>query len=423
MSRSSTGAGPQELRRRLVVSDAVVIGLGSMIGAGIFAALAPAAHAAGSGLLISLALAAVVAYCNATSSARLAARYPASGGTYVYGRERLGDFWGYLAGWAFVVGKTASCAAMALTVGSYIWPGQEHAVAVAAVVALTAVNYAGVQKSAMLTRVIVAVVLAVLAAVVVAALTSSAAAAARLAIGDDATFGGMLQAAGLLFFAFAGYARIATLGEEVRDPQRTIPRGISIALGITLAVYAVVGVSVLSVLGPQGLAQAAAPLSDAARAAGADWLVPVVRVGGAVAALGSLLALILGVSRTTLAMARDRHLPHGLAAVHPKFKVPHRAELLVGAVVAVVAATTDVRGAIGFSSFGVLAYYAVANASAWTLTPDEGRPARVIPVLGLTGCLVLAFALPVSSVIWGAAVLALGAAAYGVRRAVAARTP
>ncbi|MGQ4715559.1 APC family permease [Streptomyces anulatus] len=420
MSKPSTDVGPQELQRRLGVSDAVVIGLGSMIGAGIFAALAPAARAAGSGLLIGLALAAVVAYCNATSSARLAARYPASGGTYVYGRERLGDFWGYLAGWAFVVGKTASCAAMALTVGSYAWPGQEHAVAVAAVVALTAVNYAGVQKSAMLTRVVVAVVLAVLAFVVVASLTSSASSAARLAVGDDATFGGVLQAAGLLFFAFAGYARIATLGEEVRDPRRTIPRGISIALGVTLVVYAVVAVAVLSVLGPQGLAQAAAPLSEAARAAGADWLVPVVRVGGAVAALGSLLALILGVSRTTLAMARDRHLPHGLAAVHRKFKVPHRAELLVGAVVAVVAAAGDVRGVIGFSSFGVLAYYAVANASAWTLTPDEGRPARAIPVLGLAGCLVLAFALPVSSVIRGAAVLALGAAAYGVRCAVAA---
>ncbi|MBQ1106871.1 APC family permease [Streptomyces anulatus] len=420
MSKPSTDVGPQELQRRLGVSDAVVIGLGSMIGAGIFAALAPAARAAGSGLLIGLALAAVVAYCNATSSARLAARYPASGGTYVYGRERLGDFWGFLAGWAFVVGKTASCAAMALTVGSYAWPGQEHAVAVAAVVALTAVNYAGVQKSAMLTRVVVAVVLAVLAFVVVASLTSSASSAARLAVGDDATFGGVLQAAGLLFFAFAGYARVATLGEEVRDPRRTIPRGISIALGITLVVYAVVAVAVLSVLGPQGLAQAAAPLSEAARAAGADWLVPVVRVGGAVAALGSLLALILGVSRTTLAMARDRRLPHGLAAVHRKFRVPHRAELLVGAVVAVVAAAGDVRGAIGFSSFGVLAYYAIANASAWTLTPDEGRPARAIPVLGLAGCLVLAFALPMSSVIWGASVLALGAAAYGVRRAMAA---
>ncbi|KQX27396.1 transporter [Streptomyces sp. Root63] len=421
MSKPSTDVGPQELQRRLGVVDAVVIGLGSMIGAGIFAALAPAARAAGSGLLIGLALAAVVAYCNATSSARLAARYPASGGTYVYGRERLGDFWGYLAGWAFVVGKTASCAAMALTVGSYAWPGQEHAVAVAAVVALTAVNYAGVQKSAMLTRVVVAVVLAVLAFVVVASLTSSASSAARLAVGDDATFGGVLQAAGLLFFAFAGYARIATLGEEVRDPRRTIPRGISIALGITLVVYAVVAVAVLSVLGPQGLAQAAAPLSDAARAAGADRLVPVVSVGAAVAALGSLLALILGVSRTTLAMARDRHLPHGLAAVHRRFKVPHRAELLVGAVVAVVAAAGDVRGAIGFSSFGVLAYYAIANASAWTLTADEGRPAGAIPVLGLAGCLVLAFALPVSSVIWGSSVLALGAAVYALRRAVAAR--
>ncbi|MEU5660882.1 APC family permease [Streptomyces sp. NPDC047737] len=421
MSKPSRAVGPEQLQRRLGVSDAVMIGLGAMIGAGIFASLAPAARAAGSGLLISLALAAVVAFCNATSSARLAARYPASGGTYVYGRERLGDFWGYLAGWGFVVGKTASCAAMALTVGSYVWPGQAHAVAVAAVVGLTAVNCAGVQKSALLTRVIVAVVLAVLAAVVAASLTSSASSAARLDVGDDATFGGVLQAAGLLFFAFAGYARIATLGEEVRDPQRTIPRGIAIALGITLVVYAAVAVSVLSVLGTQGLAQAAAPLSDAARAAGADWLVPVVRAGGAVAALGSLLALILGVSRTTLAMARDRHLPHALAAVHPKYKVPHRAELVVGTVVAVVAATGDVRGAIGFSSFGVLAYYAIANASAWTLTPDKGRKARAIPVLGLAGCLVLAFALPVSSVVLGAAVLALGAAAYGVRRAVAAR--
>ncbi|AXE24045.1 amino acid permease [Streptomyces globosus] len=412
---------PEELRRTLGVPDAVMIGLGSMIGAGIFAALAPAARAAGSGLLVGLALAAVVAYCNATSSARLAARYPASGGTYVYGRERLGEFWGYLAGWGFVVGKTASCAAMALTVGSYVWPGQAHAVAVAAVVALTAVNYAGVQKSALLTRVIVAVVLAVLAAVVVAALTSGAADAARLDVGSDATAGGVLQAAGLLFFAFAGYARIATLGEEVRDPARTIPRAIPIALGITLVVYALVAVSALSVLGPDGLAGAAAPLSDAARASGADWLVPVVRVGAAVAALGSLLALILGVSRTTLAMARDRHLPHALAAVHPRFKVPHRAELLVGAVVAVAAATGDLRGAIGFSSFGVLVYYAVANASAWTLTPDEGRPNRLVPAVGLTGCLVLAFALPSSSVVSGTAVIALGAAVYAVRRALAAR--
>ncbi|MFJ3442746.1 APC family permease [Streptomyces sp. NPDC086081] len=415
----SSGSADPALRRTLGVGDAVVVGLGSMVGAGIFAALAPAAHAAGSGLLIGLAVAAVVAYCNAMSSARLAARSPASGGTYVYGRERLGDFWGYLAGWSFVVGKTASCAAMALTVGTYVWPGQAHAVAVAAVVALTAVNYGGIQKSAWLTRVIVAVVLAVLALVVVGCLVSDGAEAGRLGIGTSGGAGGVLQAAGLLFFAFAGYARIATLGEEVRDPERTIPRAIPLALGITLVVYVCVAVAVLSVLGSGGLGNATAPLADAVRAAGMPGLVPVVRVGAAVAALGSLLALILGVSRTTLAMARDRHLPGTLAAVHPRFQVPHRAELAVGAVVAVLAATVDVRGAIGFSSFGVLAYYAVANASAWTL--DRAPAARVVPVVGLVGCAVLAFSLPTVSVVVGTGVLLVGVGVYGVRRWVRTR--
>ncbi|MFD5013071.1 APC family permease [Streptomyces chartreusis] len=416
---TQTGSASPELRRTLGVGDAVMIGLGSMIGAGIFAALAPAARAAGTGLLLGLAVAALVAYCNATSSARLAALYPASGGTYVYGRERLGPFWGYLAGWSFVVGKTASCAAMALTVGAYVWPEQAHAVAVAAVVALTAVNYGGVQKSAWLTRAIVAVVLAVLACVVVVCLGSGQSDAGRLDIGTSDGIGGVLQAAGLLFFAFAGYARIATLGEEVRDPARTIPRAIPLALGIALVVYVCVAVAVLSVLGSEGLGQASAPLADAVRAAGVPGLAPVVRVGAAVAALGSLLALILGVSRTTLAMARDRHLPGALASVHPRFQVPHRAELAVGAVVAVLAATVDVRGAIGFSSFGVLAYYAVANASAWTL--GSAPAARVVPAVGLLGCVVLAFSLPGVSVAVGAGVLAVGVGAYGVRRWVAGR--
>ena len=381
-----------------------------MVGAGIFVALTPAAAAAGSGLLIGLAIAAVVAYCNATSSARLAARYPQSGGTYVYGRERLGEFWGYTAGWSFVVGKTASCAAMALTVGYYVWPEWAHAVAVAAVVALTALNYTGIKKSALLTRIVVAVVLAVLAAVVVVILGFGDVEGSRLALGDDVSIGGVLESAGLLFFAFAGYARIATLGEEVRDPARTIPRAIPIALGIALVVYAVVAIAVLSELGSATLASATAPLAQAVVAAGLPGLEPVVRAGAAVAALGSLLALILGVSRTVLAMARDRHLPPALAAVHPRFGSPHRAELAVGVVVAVVAAVVDVRGAIGFSSFAVLLYYAIANASAWTLG------ARVIPALGLAGCLVLAFALPLSSVLIGAGVVVIGAVLYAVRR-------
>ncbi|MGH3310948.1 MAG: APC family permease, partial [Streptomyces sp.] len=278
MSAAEVPEGPGGLKRRLGVFDAVVIGLGSMLGAGIFAALGPAADAAGSGLLFGLAVAAIVAYCNATSSARLAARYPASGGTYVYGRERLGDFWGYLAGWGFVVGKTASCAAMALTVGSYLWPGQAHAVAVASVVALTAVNYAGVRKSAWLTRVIVAIVLAVLAAVVVTSLTGGTAQAARLdpgaGAGADATVGGVLQAAGLLFFAFAGYARIATLAEEVRDPRHTIPRAITVSLLVVVVVYAVVGATVLVVLGADRVAASAAPLATAVESTGWDWASP-----------------------------------------------------------------------------------------------------------------------------------------------------
>lgn len=400
---------PTSLNRRLGLADAVFLGLGSMIGAGVFAAFAPAARAAGAGLLIALVLAAVVAYCNATSSARLAAIHPESGGTYVYGRERLGEFWGYLAGWGFVTGKTASCAAMTLTVVAYAAPGLGQPwrglLAVAVVAALTAVNYFGVHRSALATRVIVSGTLLVLTAAAVAMATGPSAGGPLVAWPGG---GGVLEAAGLLFFAFAGYARLATLGEEVRDPARTIPRAIPLALGITLVVYAALAVLLLVRLGPAALAASPDPIA----AAVPGWLAPVVRVGAAVAALGSLLALILGVSRTTLAMSRDGHLPRFLAAVHPHYRVPHRAELAVGLVVAVLAASIDLRAAIGFSSFAVLTYYAIANAAAFTLRGT----ARPVAVLGLAGCVVLAFSLPLPSVLAGCGALLLGGLAYGVRR-------
>ncbi|BBX47309.1 amino acid permease [Mycobacterium cookii] len=397
------------LDRRLGVTDAVVIGLGSMIGAGIFAALTPAAGAAGTGLLIGLAAAAVVAYMNATSTARCAAQYPESGGAYVYGRERLGAFWGYLAGWGFVVGKTASCAATALIVGSYAWPTHAHAIAVAAVVTLTAVNCSGVHKSALVTRIIVGVVLAGLATAAGLGLTAPSADFGRFAV-TGASIHGVLQAAGLLFFAFAGYARIATLGEEVRDPARTIPRAIPLALGIALVVYATVAVAALAVLGSSGLAHSVAPIADLVRAAGVTGFVPAVRVLAVLAALGSLLSLLLGVSRTVFAMARDHYLPQQLSAVNAKYKTPVLAEATVGLVVAAVAGTVDLAGAIGFSSFAVLVYYAIANAAAWTLG------GRLVPTLGLAGCLVVAFALPLSAVILGAGVFLVGTIVYAVSR-------
>ena len=404
------------LARRLGLRDAVVIGLGAMVGAGVFAAFAPASAAAGSALLLSLAAAAVIAYANATSSARLAALYPESGGTYVYGRERLGPFWGHLAGWGFVVGKTASCTAMALTIGAYAVPQHPHVVAAAAVLAVTALNVTGVQRSAAVTRVLVAGVIAVLAAVVLAVVTSDPTSGARLLVLEDVGPVGVLQGAAFLFFAFAGYARIATLGEEVVEPERTIPRAIPAALAVTLLVYAAVAVALLLSLGPEGTAASAAPLADAAAAAGSEWLVPLVRVAAVVAALGSLLSLLLGVSRTTLAMARDGHLPRTLAAVHPRFGVPHHAEIAVGAIVLLVVLVADVRSAIGFSSFAVLVYYAIANASALTL---GGSPwSTGVAVVGIVGCLALAIALPAASVIAGTAVLGVGAAVFLVRRRV-----
>lgn len=400
-----TGSG---LARRLGLGDAVILGLGSMIGAGVFAAIGPAASAAGSGLLAGLALAALIAYANATSSAQLAAVYPHAGGTYVYGRERLGSFWGHLAGWGFVVGKTASLAAMALTVGAYAAPGYERPVGVAAVLAMTAVNYAGVRKTAGLTKVIVALVLTTLLVVIVGALSSPATDVANLSAPMDRGLGGILESAGLLFFAFAGYARIATLGEEVIDPARTIPRAIPLALVITLVAYAAVAASALLAVGPAVLAGSPAPLAAAA-AAGLSWATPLVRVGGTVAALGVLLSLLAGVSRTGLAMARQRDLPGWLDAVHPVHRTPHRAEVVVGILVAGIVSVADLRGAIGFSSFSVLVYYGIANASAFTQPSGDRRWPKALQVLGMAGCALLAFTLPPGSVISGTAVLGTGA--------------
>ncbi|TFB84021.1 amino acid permease [Cryobacterium algoricola] len=398
------------LARRLGTGDAVVIGLGSMIGAGIFAAFAPAAAAAGGGLLIGLTIAAVVAYCNASSSAQLAAQYPTSGGTYVYGRERLGEWPGFLAGWSFVIGKTASCAAMALTFAAYAAPaGWEKPVAVAAVLGLATVNYFGVTRTAGLTRIIVALVLIVLAVVVIGGLAGGV--THPLGLGTNLFAGGwygILQSAGLLFFAFAGYARIATMGEEVRDPKRTIPRAIMTALAIALVIYAIIAVTLLLVIGPDRLATSVAPLVDVVTAGSWAWAAPLVRLGAALASLGALLALVAGVGRTTLAMARTGDLPSGLAAVHAKYHVPHRAEIALAAVVSILVLTVDLRGAIGFSSFGVLVYYLVANLSAFTQPWVMRRYPKAVQVLGAGGCLVLVATLPPVSIVAGVIVLVAG---------------
>lgn len=414
---------PGSLSRRLGLVDAVAIGLGSMIGAGVFAAFAPAAAAAGSGLLIGLAIAAVVAYGNATSSAQLAAQYPTSGGTYVYGREMLGEWPGYLAGWSFIIGKTASCAAMGLTFAAYVAPpGWEKVVATAIVLALAGVNYVGVTRTAAVTKVIVVVVISILSLVLIAAAASGHADTTDL-FGAPDTLGwyGVLQSAGLLFFAFAGYARIATMGEEVRSPQRNIPRAIVIALGITLIVYGAIAIATLTTLGPERLAESSAPLAEAASVGGWEWTGPIVRVGAAAAALGALLALIAGVGRTSLAMARNDDLPRWLAAVHPRFKVPHRAELSLAAVVCVLIVLTDIRSAIGFSSFGVLLYYLIANIAAYKQGAEHRRFPRPLQIIGGVGCVLLVATLPWQSIAGGIIVLVIGVLYRAIRLRVRSR--
>ena len=417
------------LDRRLGLTDAVVVGLGAMIGAGVFVAFAPAAARAGSLVWAALAVAALVAVCNALSSSRLAATFPAAGGTYVYGRELLGPLPGFLAGWGFVVGKTASCAAMALTAGLYLWPERAHEVAAVAVLALTALSVLGVQRTATASKVLVGIVLTVLAVYIVAAWAAPVAepAAEMVPSGtvpapgvDDEGWPervlGVLGGAGFCFFAFAGYARIATLGEEVRDPARTIPRAVVVAIAVVIAVYALVLAATVHVLGVAGVAAGEAPVLDAAERLWGGEFAPVVRVAAGIAALGALLAGVLGVSRTTMAMARDRHLPASLAAVHPRSRTPYVAELCVGVFVAVVVLVADLRQAIGFSSFAVLVYYLVANASALRLERSRRRLPAWVPTLGAVGCVVVAGSLPWQSVLAGLAVFAVGGVVYAATR-------
>lgn len=394
------------LARRLTLGDATAIGLGSMIGAGVFSVWGPAIRVAGTGILIALVIAAIVAYCNATASAQLAAVHPVAGGTYAYARAEIGPWWGFVAGWSFVIGKIASCAAMAMTFAAYAAPdGWQMPVAITAVIALAVVNCLGVTRTALLARILVACSLLGLAVVVAVGLgTAPAADPTPL---PDATAYGVLQGAGLLFFAFAGYARIATMGEEVVDPARTIPRAIALALAGAVVVYVLVGITVVVTLGGDAVSSSA-PLADALSSTGWAALTPLVRITAAGASLGALLALLTGIGRTTLAMARQQDLPSFLAKVDDRRQVPRRAEILIAVIVVAVVLVADLRDAIGFSSFGVLLYYLIANAAAFRQHASARRHPRALQVVGALGCLLLVNTLPVLASIVGTAVVLIG---------------
>jgi basic amino acid/polyamine antiporter, APA family len=401
------------VQRRLGTPDAVALGLAAMLGTGVFAVWAPAAAAVGPWLPLAVLLAGLVALCNAASTSDLAVAHPESGGGYIYGRERVGPAVGRLAGVSFLVGKIASAAAAAGVFGAYVLPSQPLPAAVAAVVAGTALNIAGVRWTARAAFALVGGTLAVLLVVVVVGLFGSGgaevASAATPGSAPVAVRGGLLglgTAAGLVFFAFAGYARIATLGEEVRDPARTLPRAILIALAAALVTYLLVAVALLVGLGPERLATESAPLVALVDTGRASAVGVLVRVGAAVAAGSALLTVLIGISRMGLAMARRGELPRALAATGRR-DTPYLADLAGGALAVLTAVLAGPVAAIAVSACSVLVYYAVINLAALRLPLPQRHWPGWTAALGLLFCLALAVLLPVTQVAITAGVLAI----------------
>lgn len=382
------------LERRLGLGGAVAIGVGAMLGTGVFAAWTPAYQLAGSMLLVSLGIAAAVAGLNAWSTAALARVHPEAGGAYAYGRLRLGRPAGAVAGWAFVLGKIASAGAAALTIGAYVAPAYQRPIGLAAIAIVLLLDLRGVTKTAAVSAVISGVVIVVLLWLWIASRAGDASpASTATATGAWGGAGGVLGAAGLLFVAFAGYARIATLGEEVRDPRRTLPRAIAISFAVVASVYLLVAVALLTSLSAVPIEEwSAAPLETLARLAGDGVLTPAVRVAAVLAAGGALLSLLAGVGRTLFAMGRGGDAPQPLTSVS-RHGVPHRAQVVAALGAGLVVLVGGIGVALGVSAVSILTYYGVAHLAALRLGADEGRPPRLVPVVGLLGCVVVAASL------------------------------
>lgn len=416
-----------QLERRIGVPGSIAIGLGAMIGAGLFFVWAPAAALAGGMLPAAIALAGAIAVLNALSTAQLAMEHPVSGGAYAYGRAEVGERVGFAAGWMFLTGKTASAAAIAVIAGQHLWPQHAQWLAAVAVAVLAVLNMLGVRVTAWVSSGIVAVVLAVVVFALVWAASGAPTAEfegglgflplSQQPVGARGDFGfvggasagplGWLTAAGMLFFAFAGYARMATLGEEVRRPRRTLPIAIVVGLGLVLGLYAAVGWATSARLG-DALPFSATPVADLV----GDPVLHVVVLGaGALACLGSLMGILAGLSRTGLAMARNRDLGGPLSFIAARTRTPVIAEATTAVVAIAAALLLQPGGLVAFSSTCVLTYYAVAHVSAIRMRAT-GRVRMWLPVwlpwLGALACLGVVLTLPWQGVVGAALWLGLG---------------
>jgi APA family basic amino acid/polyamine antiporter len=411
------------LRRDLGLPDAVAVGLGAIVGAGLFVVTGAAARVAGPAFLVGLVLAGAAAACNALSSAQLAARYPQSGGAYEFGCVVLHPWAGFAAGFLFLASKLSAGGAVALGFAGYfaaLVPGlPPRVVAVAAVAVLTAVNLLGVRKAGRLNTGIVAVTVLSLLVFVACALPRFD--PARLTPFAPAGCRGVLESAALLFFAYTGYARLATLGEEVTDPRRTIPRAIVLSLALAAGLYVVVSLAAVGLIGAGAMANSPSPILAAAEALPSRWVGPVTAVGAASAMLGVLLSQLLGVSRMAFAMARRGDLPPALAHVHPRTGVPDRGVVLAGCAAAALAWWGALQTITAAASFTILLYYGITNLAALRMPRADKLYPDAVAALGLAACLLLAAALPWPVIGVGLAGLAAGFVLRAVFRAVSRR--
>lgn len=398
------------LRRDLNLLTAVGVGLGAIIGAGIFVVTGVAAGVAGAAFLIGLFLAGIVATFNALNSAQLAATYPQSGGTYEYGHQVLRPWLGFAAGWMFLASKLAAGGTVALGFAGYfsaLVPGiPPRLVAIAAVILLTIVNYFGIQKAGLLNIIIVSISVLSLVMVVITGIPTFS--QENLRPFSPTGLQGILQSAALLFFAYTGYARLATLGEEVKEPYKTIPRAIILALGIAIVLYLAVALVTVGNIGAEVMAASPSPIERATRVFRWPQVGRVVVVGATTAMLGMLLSQILGISRMIFAMARRRDLPSVFAHVHPVYAVPDRGIFLTAGVMVLVVIFGTLEVALATASFTILLYYSIANLAAMNMRPEDRIYPRWISVVGLISCLVLAGTLDLNVIISGICFLIIG---------------
>jgi len=398
---------------KLSLAGASTLGVASMLGAGVFIVFAPAAAKAGSFLLLAIAIAGIVAGLNARSMRQLAAVVSRSGGAYSYGRIYISKSVGFTAGVAFVIGKIASVAAIALVVGNYTLPEYSVAVALGAIAIMTLINLLGINRTALGAFVLSLPTLLLLTAVIITGLLS---ASKEVPVATDFSASGILAAAALVFFAFAGYARVATLGEEVVSPLKNVPRAIAIALSVVLLIYLLVGLVLQKHLS-SGLELTNSPVLDFS-----VLLLPlipaeVVIAIAASASLGSLLSLLAGISRTMSAMAKDAELPAVFSLTTRKFNTPWVAESTIAVVASLLVLSGEVLWAIGISSCAVLVYYSIANWAAFKQLAMGFGGSRLLSLLGLASCLLLALLVPAQSLIVTSIALGVGLAIrFGLNR-------